>query len=227
MITANVYSEDSLDRIERGLISDGLDLIGQHVGGITVVSASVVQFCPDSLTLGYPDPEKFDYSQLDPYTHLHLFVATFNIDSDPHADSYIGISEYGSGTAWVDRLAQDFLVPSVVSHEVAHSLRFLLEQDQDENEEDLAHCPDEECIMFHHINTDHSAVGVASYIEKIAPNLRNRINFGRPVNYQEDFCDSCKDELETHSDEHVGFLERGRIEAGVVEAADTVSRVIE
>jgi hypothetical protein len=227
MITANVYSEDPLDRVERGLIGDGLDLIGQYVGGITVVGTSLVQFCPETLSSGCPDPEKFDYSLLDPYTHLHLFFASFRVESMPRSQSFVGFSEYGSGTAWVDNLARDFLVPSVVSHEVAHSLRFLLEQDDDESKEDEGHCADEECIMAQNINTNHLEIKVADYIEKIAPNFRKRISFGDPVNYQEDFCDSCTDELETHSDEHVGFLECGRIETGVVEATDTVSRSFE
>jgi len=181
-------------------ISNGLDLIGQHVGGISVVGFRLLP--EPSSNQGF-DIQSFGYGQLDPATDLHILVAPFY--GEPVTPGALGASLIGTGITWIKPDISKSLIGTTAAHETGHSLGYVLaDSPQAINAQDN-HCSDEHCVMTANATEDPDFLRFKASIGfRVHPDV---IKAAKKIT---DFCTPCKADMHATADENIDRIRRTR-----------------
>lgn len=199
MIRANVYFVEPLTPELKTGLYDGLSIIGQHVGGVSVRRVSRLSV---PLNNGRVEVSKVGLRKLEIGTHLHVIAAPLTTDR-------LGIAAMGSGVSWLNIAEVEQSYAQTTAHEVAHSLGFMLKDAPRRDFESPAHCVDENCIM-HEAETE--------------PNRQTPLQLGRDVITKNvgDFCLSCSADIRSFGEDHAHKILYGRTVAGGVSPVDHI-----
>jgi hypothetical protein len=148
MIGANIYSSFELEPQTRNILSDGLSIVGQYVGGISILRFN--QLTMKTNTSG-ETTTKVACTNFDPAVALHIFAHPLK---GFHEKKRLGVAYSGSGVSHVDTRSSASALPIVVAHEVAHSLGFVLPDSPQTALVSRGHCGDIGCIMHERYRDD-------------------------------------------------------------------------
>ncbi len=184
MIQANIYSRNTLTPEFKQSVSDGLDILGQHVGAISLRKTAIVRLPADEK--GLVDPRLVGLTGFDYMTDLHIFAAPF---TSAYSENVHGVSFINYGVAWINTRTRKrrSLIRLTAAHEAAHSFGYVLEDSHQTKNALGAHCSCKNCIMF----------------------SSNQGEFA-PSTLPKDFCDPCETDMRNTADSQIGQLRMKR-----------------
>lgn len=187
-ITARIYSPEKLTDHAKAALSDGLDIVGQYTGRISVVGHSTVKL--PSNTYGEVNPHKVGYKGFDKAVDIHLFMARISFGR-----GVAGLGYRSTGVAWIESRTATNKTPLVAAHEVSHALGFLVPDAPQAIKNDVGHCATKTCIMTPKIET--SAFGFGDILPT-------------------DFCLPCKADMRDVAEENISEIHYARRVLGTV-----------
>lgn len=151
MITARLYSQETLLPRHRETIGYGLNLIGKYVGGISILNSHLVKL--PTCREGRLRIEEVKYKRLDVNTELHVIATPLH---QPDRDREIlGLAYPGSGVAFISPTVLGSIDGmTTVAHEASHALGFVTPSSTQSIVGDPTHCRDISCIMSPILNTE-------------------------------------------------------------------------
>lgn len=199
-LTARVYSlhDQEMSRAQKNAISEGLDIVGQHLGSIAITRFSKVALPTRN---GSINPFKVGYKQLDPQTDLHMFFASFDLVNKkiPSYVEHLGLAFKGSGVSYIKPGKSPTSTALTAAHETAHSLGYVLPDSPQTIRADGAHCSDSLCLMHEYS--------------------------GHEMDLQSDrdeFCAPCRADIRDTAEENIMQLRRARLLTGAVTGFDRI-----
>jgi hypothetical protein len=140
VMRANIYQLAGTESAPIGHIREGLDIVGQFVGGISVNRICNVRLATEG---GEVAGERIGFRNLDTMVDLHVFT----IPMTERRSGALGLSFMGHGIAIVDSRSSRTTTTMTTAHEVAHSLGFVDADAPQKDKVSPCHCGDTGCIM--------------------------------------------------------------------------------
>ncbi len=204
MLSAAIYSAEALDSNHYDAINYGLQMIGQHVGGIALSKTYRVKLPTDAE--GQVDHARVGYDSLDIFTDLHIFAAPMQTED-------LGIAWRGTGIAWLNlrRDPKAKRIHTTSSHEVGHALGFVKDSSVQHIKGDSAHCSCNSCIMhpIMSVYTQNHVTERKSTFDRFR-NGRYRV-VDTEAAYQQNFCGDCITDMRKYSAEHISAMRHRRL----------------
>lgn len=210
MINAKVYSPESLDSQMKDTISDGLDIIGPFVGGVSVQQFGVLKKVPVDSS-GAVNIHRLRLGGLDRYTELHIFAVPISEEDYPNV---YGLGAYNTGVSFINTAAVAVNTPTrraiTVAHEAAHSLGYVLEDSPQRIDDGGAHCVDTRCIM----EPGGVPLSPAKLMEMFE--TENVLDIeGYLPKKPDTFCPPCTADMSRTMDQQLAKLRHARVHKGV------------
>lgn len=201
-LSAKVYSLERLDAPMKDSLANGLEIIGEHVGGISLGKFSLIR---TPVTEHGVNLDDFRYGNFDPAIDLHVVVAPFHDDGKEPSSEILGISYHGTGVAWIKPAIGKQLTTTTTAHEVGHSLGYVLPDSPQAIKASDNHCSDQSCLMTAVAQHDPAYLRfVTSLGFAIDPEAAKN---ARKV---ESFCTPCRADMHATADENVDRIRRTR-----------------
>ena len=200
MISAKIYTAPETSPNKVDAIADGLKLLGDHIGGVSVRRATWRIPAGRKIHLSDLPLHKLDFTN-----ELHIF----GVPLLKEVDETGGIANTGSGVAIVDS-SRDFAVetlPAITAHESAHAIGFL--------ERPGAHCPNPNCILSATFDGDDIVLnhalnkltdGLEDILGQFASIAKNLFGTSTP-----EFCKTCRAEIASNHARNIDRIKYHRL----------------
>lgn len=184
---------------------DGIDMIGEHVGGVSLRDFQVIQLpaSPTGVNI-----DQFDHNVFDPAVDLHIVHARFREDEGEDSDDVtIGTAFYKAGIAWIQPDLSAHTTTTTVAHEIGHSLGYVLPNAPQLVEPDYGHCEDTSCIMASDATEDPPYRHLAFADRRNSRIIQRLVRGSRSIS---DFCSPCKTDMRQTGERNTEEMRRLR-----------------
>lgn len=225
MLRATVYSNIELGPDKKQAISDGLDVLGQYVGGISIARFAG---CKVRTDMAGEATKEVSGNNLDKQTIFHLFVHPLQ----GYRQGLMGSAYTNTGVAHIDSRSPGYLLSPTVTHETAHALGFVLPEAPQSTRAGLGHCGTKTCVMHPTVNAGDGVLDrqTADQLRQLHNNL-DKLELGMSGNAKElwgdhivndGFCTPCVADLRAEGEDQAKAIFYNRLVSGSVLTAEQI-----
>ena len=213
MIRANLYSSEPLEPSFKQSVSDGLDLVGQNIGGISLAKTHIVKLPVSSHNK--VDVTRVGFKKFDTLTELHIMA----VPLDGVYEANAGLAYFNFGIVWLNTaiLKAKSEIRSITAHEAAHSIGYVLPDSPQTFNVSESHCSCDDCIMYRSYSMDRDSESLIEASQlKIDVGFRKTFKTMGIALPSEEFCTPCRADMIDTAEENIEQLRMNRFKTGVV-----------